>query len=238
VNKPTGGRPGSDPEPEGWESLEESGGALTPNEDLERALREATEAVEAREAQARARGGAAGPGGHANALAAKIGDLEQELEQAKTHLAEAQDRYLRLQADFDNFRRRTLKEREEAVQYGHQNLVKDLLYTVDNLERALEHAHKSGREDLDALLQGIDLVHRELVGVLSKHGVTEIEAQGLPFDPGVHEALAQVDDGTVAPNTVVQVFQKGYRLRDRLLRPAQVVVSRAAARDAQSEVGG
>lgn len=240
MNKPTGrspGSPGDGNDSEGWESLEESGGALAPNEDLERALREATEAVEAREAQARAAKGGSPGGGHAAALAAKIGELELANEQAQSQLAECQDRLLRLQADFDNFRRRTLKEREEAVQYGHQNLVKDLLYTVDNLERALEHARKSGREDLDALLQGIDLVHRELAGVLAKHGVTEIEAQGLAFDPSVHEALAQVDDDGVPPNTVVQVFQKGYRLRDRMLRPAQVVVSRAGG-GARSEVAG
>lgn len=240
MNKPIGrkpGAPGNDAnDAEGWESLEESGGALAPNEDLERALREATEAVEAREAHARA-AKAGGGGGHAAALAAKVGELELANEQLQAQLAESQDRLLRLQADFDNFRRRTLKEREEAVQYGHQNLVKDLLYTVDNLERALDHARKSGREDLDALLQGIDLVHRELVGVLAKHGVAEIEAMGLAFDPSVHEALAQVDDDTVAPNTVVQVYQKGYRLRDRLLRPAQVVVSRAGG-GARSEVEG
>lgn len=243
MTKPIGrspGSPGASDDPEGRESLEESGGALAPNEDLERALREATEAVEAREAQARvtkASGGGGGGGGHAAALIAKIGELELALEQAQAQVVEGQDRLLRLQADFDNFRRRGLKEREEAVQYGHQNLVKDLLYTVDNLERALDHARKSGREDLDALLQGIDLVHRELVGVLSKHGATEIEAMGLPFDPSVHEALAQVDDDTVAPNTVVQVYLKGYRLRDRMLRPAQVVVSRAGD-GARSEVGG
>lgn len=237
MNKPIDRKPGSrDDDAEGWESLEEHGGALAPNEDLERALREATEAVEAREAEAR-RVRSSGAGGHAAALVAKIEELELANEQLRAEQAEAQDRFLRLQADFDNFRRRTLKEREESIQFGHQNLVKDLLYTVDNLERALDHARKSGREDLDALLQGIDLVHRELVGILTKHGAAEIEAMGLVFDPSVHEALAQVDDDTVAPNTVVQVFQKGYRLRDRLLRPAQVVVSRAGG-GARSEVGG
>ena len=220
--------PGPGRESEGWESLSEeaSEGVLTPNEELERALREATEAVEAREASR--------PGAASSPLEAperEAGGPSAGLEALRAELEERQDRFLRLQADFENFRRRTLREREEAYQYGHQNLVKDLLPTVDNLERAIEHARKSGREDLDGVLQGIDLVRRELMGVLAKHGVTEIEALGQAFDPSVHEALAQIEDPTVPANTVVQVFQKGYRLRDRLLRPAQVVVSRGAGGD-------
>ncbi len=212
--------PGSGHESEGWESLSEEGseGILSPNEELERALREATEAVEAREAE-RARSHAGAGSGAAAADSAEVESLRAEL-------ADKQDRLLRLQADFENFRRRTLKEREEAHSFGHQNLVKDLLPAVDNLERAIEHARKSGREDLEALLQGIDLVQRDLMGVLAKHGVAEIEAKGMPFDPAWHEALAQTEDESVPANTVMQVFQKGYRLRDRLLRPAQVVVSR------------
>lgn len=213
--------PGLGRDSEGWESLSEEGaeGVLSPNEELERALREATEAVEAREAErARPHGGGAGHGG-------PLADAG-EVESLRGELAEKQDRLVRLQADFENFRRRTLKEREEAHSFGHQNLVKDLLPAVDNLERALEHARTSGREDLEALLQGIDLVQRDLMGVLAKHGVAEIEAKGMPFDPAWHEALAQVDDESVPLNTVTQVFQKGYRLRDRMLRPAQVVVSR------------
>ncbi|HKE11711.1 MAG TPA: nucleotide exchange factor GrpE [Myxococcota bacterium] len=213
--------PGSGRESEGWESLSEeaSEGVLTPNEELERALREATEAVEARESARVPRSAPRVPDPAAESES-------NELEALRAELQEKQDRLLRLQADFENFRRRTLKEREEAYQYGHQNLVKDLLPTVDNLERAIGHARKSGHEDLDGLLQGIDLVQRELMGVLAKHGVTEIGALGQAFDPSVHEALAQVEDPTVPANTVVQVFQKGYRLRDRMLRPAQVVVSR------------
>jgi molecular chaperone GrpE len=195
-------------------------GALAPNAELEQALREAEASYDAR---------------HAEKSPGRGGASAEELESARAQLAETQDRLLRLQADFDNFRKRTLREREEAHQFGHQNLVKDLLSAVDNLERAMEHARKSGPSDFDALLQGIDLVQRELVGILGKHGVTEIEAQGLPFDPAVHEALAQMPDDGVPPNTVVQVFQKGYRLRDRLLRPTQVVVSRTGGDDAATK---
>jgi molecular chaperone GrpE len=209
----------TDRDAEGWEAISGDGsGTLAPNEELERAMREAADAVEARETAGKAR---AVEGG------SEAGTLEDELVAVRAELAELNDRYVRLLADFDNARRRQMREREESVQYGHQNLVKDLLYSVDNLERAVGHARTSGQNDLEGLLQGIDLVHRELLSALAKHGVTEVEAAGLPFDPGVHEALAQVPDATVPPNTVVQVYQRGYRLRDRLIRPAQVVVSRA-----------
>jgi molecular chaperone GrpE len=207
------------------ESLAEeaSEGRLTPSQELEDALREAAEAVEARAAE---RGGAAGAA--AGASTAELEALRAELETARGRLAETEDRLLRLAADFENFRRRTLKEREEAHAYGHQNVVKDMLSSVDNLERAIAHARQSGGGDFEGLLQGIDLVLRELLNTLAKHGVSEVDAQGQPFDPSVHEAIAQVPDDTVPPNTVLQVFQRGYRLRDRLLRPAQVVVSRSA----------
>jgi molecular chaperone GrpE len=190
---------------------EPSGGSLTPSPELEEALREATEAVEAREAE---RGAAQGEA--------------DDLEALRGELAAVQERMIRLQADFDNFRRRALKEREEAHQYGHQNLVKDLLATVDNLDRAIEHARRSDGGDFESMLQGVELVHRELLGVLSNHGLTEIEAGNMAFDPNVHEAMAQQEDDSVPANTVIEVFQKGYRLRDRLLRPARVVVSKPA----------
>lgn len=201
------------------EPLEEeaSAGSLSPSPELEEALREATEAVEAREAEREA--GEAGEGGE---------DEASELETLRGELAALQERMVRLQADFDNFRRRALKEREEAHQYGHENLVKDLLATVDNLDRAIEHAQKSDGGDFQSMLQGVELVQRELLGALANHGVSEIEAGNVAFDPNVHEAMAQQENDSVPANTVMEVFQKGYRLRDRLLRPARVVVSKPA----------
>jgi len=210
--------------PEKWEAGVEEFDHLPASEELEQALREATEAVEARSA-ARASAPAPGPGDPARGEAP--GAAADELEQARSDLAEIRDRWIRLNADFENFRRRTLKEREEAYQFGHQGLAKDLLPAVDNLERAIEAARKSEVGDLEGLLQGLELVQRDLESVLSKHGVTEVEALGQPFDPSKHEALAQLPDASVPPNTVVQVLQRGYRLRDRLLRPAQVMVSKS-----------
>ena len=201
---------------EGSEPLAEeaSGGSVSPGPELEEALREAAEAVETRQAER--------VGGEA-----EVGEAA-DAEALRGELAALQEQMVRLQADFDNFRRRALKEREEAHQYGHENLVKDLLATVDNLDRAIEHARTSDGGDFQSMLQGVELVQRELLGALANHGVSEIEAGNVPFDPNVHEAMAKREDDSVPVNTAIEVLQKGYRLRDRLLRPARVIVSTQA----------
>jgi molecular chaperone GrpE len=201
---------------EGWESLAEdpTAGALSPSPELEEALREAEAAVEAREAGQPA----ARPVGR-ELLERRIQALEQE----KTQLEE---RYIRLQADFDNHRKRTLREKQEALSYGHENVVKDVVGVVDNLDRAIEHARASSGADFEGMLQGVELVRRELLAVLVKHGVSAIEAEGEGFDPQIHEALAQLEDDRVPAGRVARMLQKGYRLRDRLLRPARVMVSK------------
>jgi molecular chaperone GrpE len=206
---------------EGWQGLaEDAEGTLEPSREIEEAMRAADEAV-ARQGQRR--GSETRPDAPAAAPApgAEGESLQQEL-------AEWKDRYLRMAADLENFRKRALKDREEAHHFGHQNLVKDLLPSVDNLERAVDHARKGGEGSVSGLLEGVELVLRELHALLAKHGVTPIEALGRPFDPALHEAMAQVPDGSKPANTVVEVFQRGYQLRGRLLRPARVVVSRPA----------
>jgi molecular chaperone GrpE len=211
---------------EGWERFAEEaeGGALAPSEELEAALREATEAVETRSSGAReAKPDATETLLHA--YRAKSEELGRELEAARAEAAANQERFLRVTADFDNLRRRQLRERQETLQYGHENLVKDLLGTVDNLERAVDHAKGSEGKDLASLLQGVELAQRELLSALGKHGVEVIEAEGATFDPNVHEAVAQIEGGSVPAGSVARVYQKGYRLRDRLLRPARVVVA-------------
>lgn len=152
--------------------------------------------------------------------------IDEEMDRIRDELIQSQDRYTRLQADFENFRKRAARERSELVQYGHENLVKDLLSTVDNLDRAIEHTQQSDGGDLESLLQGVELLQRELQAILERHAVTEIDAMGGAFDPALHEAMAQVPDASVAPNTVIDVLQKGYQLRGRLLRPTRVVVAR------------
>jgi molecular chaperone GrpE len=145
---------------------------------------------------------------------------------SSAELAELKDRHLRLAAEYDNFRRRSLKERQDLHNYANENVFKELLPIVDNLERAVTHARREEqRPDSDNLLQGIELTHRSLLQILTRHGVVEIEAQGKPFDPQVHEAVRRVPSGEHEPGTVVEVYQKGYKLKDRMLRPAMVAVA-------------
>ena len=117
------------------------------------------------------------------------GSPEGEAARLREELSASHDRLLRLQADFDNFRKRAARDREDALQFGPQNLVKDLLSVVDNLARAIDHARQSGGGDLEGLLQGVELVRRELESVLSKHNVREVEALGKDFNPAQHEAI-------------------------------------------------
>jgi molecular chaperone GrpE len=146
--------------------------------------------------------------------------------EAAAELAELKDRYLRLGADFDNFRRRTLKERQDLLNYANENLVKELLGIVDNLERAVEHGRKEEqRAEGDNLLQGIELTYRSLQQLLTRHGVTEIQALDQGFDPQIHEAVRRVSKPGKSAGTVVEVYQKGYMLKDKLLRPAMVAVA-------------
>jgi molecular chaperone GrpE len=215
---------------EGWESLgqeEPSAGVLDQSPELEEALREAAEAVSAARESAQTQPGSS----HG---AAETPEANTRIEDLSAELVETKDRLIRLQADFENFRRRAQREREEAVRYGTQNLFKDLLTTVDNLDRAIDHARKGTGGDLESLLQGVELVQKGLLGLMARHGVVEVEALGKPFDPAHHEAMAQTPSAS-APNTVLEVLQKGYKLRDRLLRPARVIVARPA--DANAEDG-
>lgn len=222
-----------DPDDEGLESL-------PPNDELEAALREAEQSVDERHKE-RSGGADKEGGGSGSADKMTIELLSQELQNLKAEhestleaAKEGEEKFLRLQAEFENFRRRTLKEKQDNFKYGHQNLVKDLLSTVDNLERAVVHGEENQDGDFQSLLQGVELVQRELLGALAKHGVERIEAKGTAFDPNVHEAMAQVASPDVPPNTVIDVLQTGYMIRDRMLRPARVVVSKAAD-EAQSE---
>jgi len=211
------GKPDLD-EAEGWESLaEEDELSLAVNPELEAALREASEAIDEQ--------------GHVKSHEPPASDSfsGEEIERMAGQLVENRDKYVRLLADFDNFRRRAHKDRQDVILYGHENLVKDLLSTVDNLDRAIEHAHQSDGGDLASLLQGVELVQRELYAVLAQHEVQVIDAEGKQFDPSLHEAMAQVQDDSVPANTVIEVLQKGYQLRDRLLRPARVVVAKPPA---------
>ncbi|GAC1609174.1 MAG: hypothetical protein NVS4B10_24670 [Myxococcales bacterium] len=166
----------------------------------------------------------------ADGLQRKLAQVSAQLEESfararegQAKLKEEHDRLLRTAAEFENYKRRAVKEKEDARKYGTESLLKDFLPVADNLERALEHAEQ---HDPRQVLEGVRLVQKMLDAALGKHGVVGFSAVGQPFDPSQHEALMQAESD-VAPGTVVQEMARGYRLHDRLVRPAAVVVAKA-----------
>ncbi len=154
----------------------------------------------------------------------EIEKLRQDLAAKELEAKKNYDLYLRQVADLENFKKRGAREKEEAIRYGNEALVKDLLPILDNLERAVEHAELEGNGK--PLLAGIELVLKGFLEVLEKHGVTQISAKGEPFNPQKHEAFAQVESTDHEPNTVVEELHRGYSMADRLLRPSLVSVAK------------
>ncbi len=150
-------------------------------------------------------------------LRARVEELEAELEKTKT-------RHQRAAADFDNMRKRMHREKADSIQFANDKLVKDLLTVLDNFELALEHADGSKPEQV---VDGVRMVQKLMLQQLAKYGLEPFDSKGKPFDPRRHEAMAQVPNGDVAPNTVLEVAQRGYFLYQRLLRPSLVTVSMA-----------
>lgn len=146
----------------------------------------------------------------------KIEQLEKEKE-------ELHNRLLRVYADYDNFRRRTREEKERDAKYRAQSLVEDILPVLDNFERAL--TVQTTNEESKSILQGMEMVYRQLLEALKKEGVSVIEAVGKPFDPNYHEAVMQVNEEGYESNIVVEELQKGYMLKDRVIRPSMVKVN-------------
>jgi molecular chaperone GrpE len=155
------------------------------------------------------------------------GELTMLREQVAAKEKEAKDhydRYVRQVAELENFRKRTSRERGEAIRFANEELVRDLLPIVDNLERAV--AHSKGGGNGKPLVEGVEMILKGLFDVLAKHGVIQISAVGQSFDPGKHEAIAQIETDTCEPNVIVEEHHKGYLLRDRLLRPSLVTVAK------------
>lgn len=150
--------------------------------------------------------------------------LEAQLAAKEKEARDNWERFLRERADLENYRKRVNREKEELLNYGTKSLIEEILPVLDNLERALLHASEDG---LPALVEGVRMTHTMLLTALKKFGVSVVEADGAPFDPAFHQAMTQVPTDSHAPNTVVQEFQKGYLLKDRLLRPAMVSVATA-----------
>jgi molecular chaperone GrpE len=152
---------------------------------------------------------------------------EEELAAAKALAEKNWDLYLRSQADLENYRKRAQREKEDLARFANEAILREMLPVIDNLERAVAHA--GNEQGSGGLLQGVEMTLGQFQKVLEKFGVTSIKAAGEPFNPAVHEAIGQVESGKHAPNTVVQEFQRGYLLNDRLLRPSLVMVTKAPA---------
>lgn len=150
---------------------------------------------------------------------------EVEVEKLRTDLQEAGDRLLRAQAELDNYRKRARRELEDSLRYAAMPLLRDLLPVIDNLGRAIAAAEKSA--ETGGLIDGVKMVAQTLEGVLARHECKRIDALGKPFDPAFHEAISQQPSTEYPPQTVMLVAQEGYTLHDRVVRPAQVIVSTA-----------
>ncbi|NPV05900.1 MAG: nucleotide exchange factor GrpE [Syntrophaceae bacterium] len=163
-------------------------------------------------------------------------DLRTRLEAKEKEAAENYDRYLRAAAELDNYRKRAAREREEAIKYGNEKLIRDILPILDSLDRALQQAADlQARNNFEAFLQGLEMIHTQILGCLERHGVAKIAAKGEPFDPERHQALLQVETPEVESNRVIDEYESGYTLHGRLLRPSKVSVSKNVARDSEGQ---
>jgi molecular chaperone GrpE len=151
-------------------------------------------------------------------------ELEEALARKEAEAAANWDKFVRERADLENYRKRVQREKEDLLKYGNESLLLEILPIIDNMERALSH---SSEESLSAVIEGVELTLSMLLSALKKFGVSPIEAVGKMFDPAYHQAMVQVESKEHAPNTIIEEFQKGYMLNDRLLRASLVSVAAA-----------
>ena len=163
-----------------------------------------------------------------------VTSLTNHLLEKDEELHALNDKYLRLAAEFDNYKRRVQRDQRDTIRFANEKLFKDLLPTLDNLERALQ----SGREQakIEGLLEGVDLTYKHFLDTLQKMGIKQVKSVGEAFDPTQHQAVGQVESTTVPENVVVDEYQKGYFLHDRILRPAMVTVAKAKPEPGDEEV--
>ncbi len=161
--------------------------------------------------------------------AARIAQLEAALTKAEGEKKDNWDKFLRSAADLENHRRRAKRDLEDAKADAKTRVLKEMLPVVDNLERALQHAEDGAKAgEQAAIVDGVRLVLRQFTSAFERCDVHGVQAEGQPFDPNLHEAISQQETDAHPPGTVTQVLQRGYKLADRLLRPALVVVAKAA----------
>ena len=149
--------------------------------------------------------------------------LQEKVEKLEEELKQSEDKYLRLYAEFENFKRRKNKEIETNNVYKSQKVITEILPSLDNLERALQV--KSDNEEIKSLLKGVEMVYEGLLNVLKSEGVELIETENAQFDPNYHHAVMQEEDSEKESGAILDTFQKGYKLKDRVIRPAMVKVN-------------
>jgi molecular chaperone GrpE len=162
----------------------------------------------------------------------EVEELKKKLEEKEKEAKENYDRLLRTAADFENYKKRAAREKEDWTKFANEDLIKGILPFIDNLERAVNHAQKV--QDTGVLIEGIRLTLQQLLQALNKFGLSSFESIGKPFDPAMHEAMLVVETDKHEPNQVVEEFQKGYFLNDRLLRPATVSVSKPPEKEVRT----
>lgn len=165
-------------------------------------------------------------------LAKKLASVSEDIDAAKAEAAASADRLSRLQADWENYRRRTERDRVTERERACEGLVKDLLPAIDDLERAIQHAQASaeGNEVAQQLADGVSAVHEKVVSVLERQGVEVIDPAGQPFNPMDHQAVGRVENADEYDETVADVYQKGYRMGGKVVRPAMVTVTYGGAK--------
>ncbi|HYA26452.1 MAG TPA: nucleotide exchange factor GrpE [Thermodesulfovibrionales bacterium] len=159
------------------------------------------------------------------------GSGEEQTPSPETELADLRDKYLRLYAEFENYKKRVQKDKEDLARYCNETILYEILPIMDNLEMALSHSAENVSE---GLVKGVEITLREFRRVTEKFGLIPIEAEGKPFDPAVHHAMSQVETPNVEDKTVVEEYRKGYLFGDKVLRPSLVAVSKHPAK---SEAG-
>jgi molecular chaperone GrpE len=174
-------------------------------------------------AQARVSGGAVHKASKKE-LEQEVEELSKELDVVRAELEETKDKFLRGLADFDNYRKRVAREREQLTKCANEELIKRLLEVIDNIERALEAASET--HDLEGFKKGIELIYQHITDILSKEGLCPIECVGKDFDPNYHEAVMALEKEDTESEKVVEEIQKGYTIDGRVIRPSKVVVSK------------
>lgn len=197
------------------QQFQENENELNENQNIEEAAEQEKAAAEA--------GTDASSAEEEHAGAVDPAQLQSEVQRLQSLADEYQQRALRTQADFDNFRKRTLKEKEDFAKYASSKLITELLPIIDNFDRAISAAGDNA--EIESFAKGVNMIFRQLEGVLKAEGLEAMDSVGKPFNPEFHQAIMQVESDEYEEGIVVEEVQKGYMLKDRVLRPAMVKVS-------------